>query len=53
MKQSVVLNGVSVERCNRAYRRYNLTLSNRHLCAGGKEGFDTCRGNCRFHAKFC
>lgn len=40
----VELNGISQEQCNRMYRRFNVKLKNGQLCAGGEEGFDSCRG---------
>lgn len=43
----VSLQGVSQERCKRMYKPFGVKLNEGQMCAGGEEGFDSCRG------KFC
>lgn len=37
--------GVSNEFCANAYGAHDSIISSRHICAGGKLGTDTCRGD--------
>lgn len=34
-----------IGQCNNVYRAHNVVLSNSQLCAGGVQGFDSCRGD--------
>lgn len=43
-KMQVELKGVSSEQCNKMYRRFNISINMGQMCAGGEEGFDSCRG---------
>lgn len=43
-KLQVTLNGVSRVKCNKMYNRFNVSLKDGQMCAGGEEGFDSCRG---------
>lgn len=40
----VTLKGVSKERCDQMYERFNVTIDEGQMCAGGEEGYDSCRG---------
>lgn len=40
----VTLKGVSKKNCDRMYGRFNVSMKSGQLCAGGEEGFDSCRG---------
>lgn len=40
----VTLKGVQKERCDRMYKRINVLLKEGQMCAGGEEGYDSCRG---------
>lgn len=44
VKMQVSLQGVSQEKCKRMYKPFGLTLNVGQMCAGGEEGFDSCRG---------
>lgn len=40
----VSLRGVSQARCNRMYKSFGVSLKTGQMCAGGEEGYDSCRG---------
>lgn len=40
----VTLRGVSEEKCNKMYEQFGVTLKSGQMCAGGEEGFDSCKG---------
>lgn len=43
-KMQVTLKGVSRERCEKMYKGLNFSFKRGQMCAGGEEGFDSCRG---------
>lgn len=44
LKMQVSLKGVSQTRCNEMYKSFAVSLKSSQMCAGGEEGFDSCRG---------
>lgn len=40
----VTLKSVSQERCNEMYKLFGVSLKATQMCAGGEEGFDSCKG---------
>lgn len=40
----VTLKGVSKKDCDKMYRFFNVSFKSGQLCAGGEEGYDSCRG---------
>ncbi|XP_055323303.1 serine protease easter-like [Sitodiplosis mosellana] len=44
-KMQVTLNGVSKQRCDQMYKRFNVSINEGQMCAGGEEGYDSCRGD--------
>lgn len=47
-KMQVSLKGVSQTRCNEMYKSFGVSLKSSQMCAGGEEGFDSCRGKIAF-----
>jgi len=45
LKLKVSVNGVPLDQCNNVYRVHNVALGPKQLCAGGAQGFDSCRGD--------
>lgn len=43
-KMQVTLKGVPQKKCDKMYKRFNVSINEKQLCAGGEEGFDSCRG---------
>lgn len=43
-KMQVTLKGVSKKDCDKMYRFFNVSFKSGQLCAGGEEGYDSCRG---------
>lgn len=44
-KLKVRVDGVNSQECNQVYRKHNVMLRDSQLCAGGKKGSDSCRGD--------
>ncbi|XP_031619775.1 serine protease easter-like [Contarinia nasturtii] len=44
-KMQVTLKGISNEKCDKMYKRFNVSMKDGQFCAGGEEGFDSCRGD--------
>lgn len=44
-KSQVFVRSVSTGECNNAYRPLNISIGQRQLCAGGKEGSNSCKGD--------
>jgi secreted trypsin-like serine protease len=45
VKLKVGVDGVNINACNQVYSRQGVTIGNSQVCAGGKRGFDSCRGD--------
>jgi len=45
LKLKVGVDGVPLAQCNNVYKVHSLTLGSSQLCAGGHQGFDSCRGD--------
>lgn len=45
IKLKATVQGVNFDNCSRIYSRKNIILQDTQLCAGGKEGIDSCRGD--------
>uniref|UniRef100_A0A1A9UFJ1 CLIP domain-containing serine protease n=1 Tax=Glossina austeni TaxID=7395 RepID=A0A1A9UFJ1_GLOAU len=45
VKLKAPVQGVEPEECRRIYSRQNIHLGDKQICAGGKEGVDSCRGD--------
>lgn len=45
VKLKVKVTGTSLSHCAAIYRKQNVHLENSQVCAGGEEGFDSCRGD--------
>lgn len=39
------MNGTSLQQCNEAYRKFNINISTKQLCAGGEDGKVSCNGD--------
>lgn len=48
----VSLQGVSQARCKKMYNRFGVSLGVGQMCAGGQEGFDSCRGKIETNLTF-
>lgn len=44
-KLKAAVEGVALDQCRKVYSGQNIDLLNSQLCAGGKEGIDSCRGD--------
>uniref|UniRef100_A0A1B0FFU3 CLIP domain-containing serine protease n=1 Tax=Glossina morsitans morsitans TaxID=37546 RepID=A0A1B0FFU3_GLOMM len=45
VKLKAPVQGLEPEECRRIYSRQNIHLGDKQICAGGKEGVDSCRGD--------
>ncbi|XP_017479451.1 PREDICTED: serine protease easter-like [Rhagoletis zephyria] len=45
VKLKAELTGVSLEKCRHVYRPQSILLESTQMCAGGKQGVDSCRGD--------
>lgn len=45
VKLKVTVDGVPTSECNSVYRQLNVAIGPRQLCAGGKQGADSCNGD--------
>jgi len=44
-KLKVSVDGVPIDECNRVYRTLSVNIGPKQLCAGGKQGLDSCNGD--------
>ncbi|XP_031636700.1 CLIP domain-containing serine protease 2-like isoform X2 [Contarinia nasturtii] len=52
LKMSAEISGVPHEECNNFYREYNVTITNKQLCAGGESEKDFCQVDSAWWALF-
>lgn len=45
VKLKLEVNGFNLNRCNNVYKVVSLSLTTKHLCAGGEEDRDSCSGD--------
>lgn len=45
VKLKVQVTGVNLGQCNNVYSRQGVSLGQSQICAGGQQGFDSCRGD--------
>ncbi|XP_037818581.1 serine protease easter-like [Lucilia sericata] len=45
LKLKASVEGYSIDECRSVYMRQNIILEDTQICAGGKEGIDSCRGD--------
>lgn len=45
IKLKLIINGVSLAKCNEVYNTKQITISAAQICAGGDKGLDSCRGD--------
>lgn len=48
----VTLKSVSPEKCNKMYEPFGVSLKAGQMCAGGEEGFDSCKGKIQVHSNY-